>query len=76
LGGKATSAEQGALWFIEQIDHLIQQTGCPRRLRDVGVNKDSLPLLARDAMKQQRLLINNPVDITESIALSLYLQAF
>ena len=41
-----------------------------------GVTQSSLPTLAADAMKQQRLLLNNPVVVTESDALRLYEQAY
>ena len=52
--------------------------GCdmPKRLHELQVTRDSLPQLARDAMQQQRLLINNPVDVTEADALRLYEEAF
>lgn len=33
-------------------------------------------MLAADAMKQTRLLANNPVEVTEADALRLYRQAF
>ncbi|MTH64158.1 iron-containing alcohol dehydrogenase [Paracoccus sp. DK608] len=44
---------------------LQQDHGAPRRLRDVGICADSLPMLARDAMRQTRLLQNNPVEVDE-----------
>ena len=55
---------------------LMTRTGAPRRLRDVDVPEDSLPLLARDAMAQTRLLGNNPVEVTEDAALQLYREAY
>ncbi|MNG96972.1 hypothetical protein D3C79_560600 [compost metagenome] len=54
----------------------MNQSGAPRRLRDVKVTEDSLALLAHDAMKQERLLMNNPVEIREADALALYKKAF
>ncbi|MNR61459.1 hypothetical protein D3C85_1832180 [compost metagenome] len=54
----------------------MNRSGAPRRLRDVKVTQESLPLLASDAMKQERLLMNNPVDVREADALALYRQAF
>jgi alcohol dehydrogenase len=54
----------------------MDESGVPRRLRDLGVKQDSLALLAADAMKQTRLLVNNPVDVSESDALALYRQAY
>ena len=38
--------------------------------------RDDLPLLARDAMNVQRLLVNNPRDVTYEDALQIYEAAF
>ncbi len=54
----------------------MDESGAPRRLRDVGVNDNSLAMLASDAMKQTRLLVNNPVEVREEDALALYREAF
>jgi alcohol dehydrogenase len=72
----AIGASGGADGFITALDDMMQATGLPLRLRDVGVAQDQLPLLAAEAMKQQRLLINNPVPITQADALGLYQQAW
>ncbi|WP_109478178.1 iron-containing alcohol dehydrogenase [Paraburkholderia sp. C35] len=61
--------------FIEQLDTLIRQTGLPTMLRHVGVGVQDLPRLAADAMLQQRLLINNPREVTEADALRIYQDA-
>ncbi|MFI0396740.1 iron-containing alcohol dehydrogenase [Paracoccus jiaweipingae] len=65
-----------AVQFVGAMQALMDQSGAPRRLRDVGVGQDSLPMLARDAMAQTRLLQNNPVEVTEADALALYRAAF
>lgn len=65
-----------AVQFVGAMQALMDQSGAPRRLRDVGVGQDSLPVLARDAMAQTRLLQNNPVEVTEADALALYRAAF
>jgi alcohol dehydrogenase class IV len=62
--------------FVEEMERLMDASGAPRRLRDVGVTDNSLALLASDAMKQSRLLVNNPVEVTEEDALTLYREAF
>jgi alcohol dehydrogenase class IV len=62
--------------FIAAIVALMDESGAPRRLRDVGVTEDALPRLAADAMLQTRLLINNPVEIDEQAALDLYREAY
>jgi alcohol dehydrogenase class IV len=62
--------------FVAALQVLMDESGAPRRLRDVGVKENSLTLLASDAMKQTRLLVNNPVEVTEADALCLYQEAF
>ena len=51
-------------------------TGLPLRLGDAGVTRESLPELARSAMLQQRLLVNNPREVSEADALAIYTAAF
>ena len=58
--------------FVEYMSGLCRSTGLPSRLEAVGVAGDDLDLLAREAMKQERLLINNPCPITEADARRLY----
>lgn len=58
--------------FIERLEKLSTKLGLQRRLRDVGIGKEDLPKMARDAMKQTRLLINNPRDVKEADALAIY----
>ena len=48
----------------------------PQTLRDAGVPDTALPLLARDAMHVQRLLVNNPREVTFDDALAIYEAAF
>lgn len=55
-------------WFID----LSASLGVPARLRDVRVTRDALPRLADDAMRQTRLLVNNPRPVTEGDALAIY----
>jgi len=40
------------------------------------IPREDLPKLARDAMLQQRLLVNNPREVTEADALRLYEEAW
>ena len=58
--------------FAERLQDLATQSGLPTRLRDAGVKKESLPLLAQDAMKQTRLLVNNPRTLNYEDALMIY----
>ena len=59
-------------WFKE----LIEESGLPATLKAAGIPEADLPMLASDAMYQQRLLINNPRDVDEATALMLYQQAW
>jgi alcohol dehydrogenase class IV len=58
--------------FVQRLTDLSIQAGLPQRLRDVGVTHADLDLLASEAMKQERLLINNPCPITQADARRLY----
>lgn len=50
-------------------------TGLPRTLSQVGIAATDLDLLADDAMKQTRLLANNPRELTREDAHKIYQQA-
>jgi alcohol dehydrogenase class IV len=61
-----------AALLIERLDDLARRSGLPLRLRDHGIAFDECPLLGKEAMRQTRLLVNNPCEITESDAQRLY----
>ena len=58
--------------LIDRLDQLVRESGIAPRLRDYGIDIGEAPLLAREAMKQTRLLVNNPCEITEADARRLY----
>ncbi|CDN57566.1 Alcohol dehydrogenase, iron-dependent (plasmid) [Neorhizobium galegae bv. officinalis bv. officinalis str. HAMBI 1141] len=62
--------------FIEGLAGLSLKLGLQPRLRDVGIGEEHLAGMARDAMKQTRLLVNNPREIGEADALSIYRAAW
>lgn len=68
----AQGQQAQAVGLITRLERLAQATGLPQRLREVGVTPSDLDALARDAMKQERLLINNPCPITLVDARRLY----
>ncbi|RRD22981.1 iron-containing alcohol dehydrogenase [Brucellaceae bacterium VT-16-1752] len=70
------SAEKRAEAFVEKLTDLSRELGVPQTLREVNITEDDLPLLARDAMKQTRLLVNNPRKVTEADALAIYKAAY
>jgi len=67
--------EARALRFVEFLDKLSDQVGVARRLTQVGVQAGDVTRLAENAMLQQRLLVNNPREVTFGDALRLYSEA-
>ncbi|MEM9106641.1 MAG: iron-containing alcohol dehydrogenase [Pseudomonadota bacterium] len=61
--------------FAEKLAGLASMLGLQTRLSDLGITAQDVPKLARDAMKQTRLLINNPREMTEGDALDIYRSA-
>ncbi|MDG5493591.1 iron-containing alcohol dehydrogenase [Niveispirillum sp. BGYR6] len=55
---------------------LSRESGLPQQMRAVGVMEADLPQMAKDAMLQQRLLVNNPRPILEADALAIYQAAW
>lgn len=72
----ATNNSKGCDAFIEYIDNLIKKVELPTTLRQMNVPEGDLPMLADDAMLQQRLLINNPRDVSREDALAIYQAAY
>ncbi|MBD9482239.1 iron-containing alcohol dehydrogenase [Pseudomonas sp. PDM14] len=73
---QAGNTAQLTAQFIAELAQLSPRSGLPSRLRDAQVPEAMLEQLARDAMLQQRLLVNNPRDITEADALAIYRAAY
>lgn len=61
---------------IEKVKWLIAECGVPARLRDVNIPKEAIPQMAKDALKIQRLLKNNPRSISEQDAIDIYEAAY
>ncbi|MBV1702372.1 MAG: iron-containing alcohol dehydrogenase [Hyphomicrobiales bacterium] len=70
LESLGSQARAGA--FIDEIAALSQRCGLPQRLRDVGIPQSALEMMARDAMNQTRLLVNNPRPLGEADAMAVY----
>lgn len=62
--------------FIEALADLSARLGMQTRLREVGIPEDALPRMASDAMRQTRLLVNNPRELGEADALAIYRAAW
>ncbi|WP_263263320.1 iron-containing alcohol dehydrogenase [Pseudomonas sp. RIT-PI-S] len=64
----------GADGLITWLTALPGRLGLPTRLSEVGITQADLPRLAEDAMKQTRLLVNNPRTLGYETTLALYQQ--
>jgi alcohol dehydrogenase class IV len=62
--------------LIEELAALSAKLGLPQRLRDVGIGEEHLAKMATDAMRQTRLLVNNPRPLSETDALTIYRAAW
>ena len=65
-------AADPAAGMAEAFRALGPALGMQSRLSEVGVSHNHLPMLAEDAMKQTRLLVNNPREMTLEAAQSIY----
>lgn len=61
---------------VKKIKELITACGIPATLKEVNVPEDTIPLIAKDALKIQRLLKNNPREITVQDAIAIYKAAY
>ena len=71
-GCAGQGSQARAALLIERLDDLARRSGLSLRLRDHGLAFAEAPTLAREAMKQTRLLVNNPCEISEADAQRLY----
>ncbi|MBO9619987.1 MAG: iron-containing alcohol dehydrogenase [Niabella sp.] len=70
-GTDAATAAQG----VKRVRELIKACGIPQTLQEVNVPEAAIPAMVADAMKVQRLLKNNPREITEKDAIAIYTEA-
>ena len=71
-GSDESVAEAG----LARLTAISLACGIPQRLRDVGVPRGDVPALAREAMKIERLLRNNPREVTLADATRIYEEAY
>ena len=62
--------------FIDKLEDLSKRLGLPQKLREVDIPKNACEKMASDAMKQTRLLVNNPREVTEKDAFNIYQSAW
>lgn len=73
--GDASNAT-AARAFVSAIRACVAAMPYAQSLREAGVREVDLEMLARDAMNVQRLLVNNPREVSYSDALAIYRAAF
>jgi alcohol dehydrogenase class IV len=74
-GLRGSKAER-ARAFIDEMTSIGRDCQVPESLAAVGIGQDDLKKLAEDAMKQTRLLVNNPQELTLEDAYAIYSAAF
>ncbi len=62
--------------LISYLNELIVKLDLPTTLKSVNIAAEKLPILAKDALQQTRLLVNNPRKVTERDALNIYQAAY
>ncbi|MDC0113533.1 iron-containing alcohol dehydrogenase [Planktomarina temperata] len=68
----AMNVAEAAMKFAQGMADLSQACGLEQGLREMGIARKVLPKLARDAMNQTRLLVNNPRPVDEAAAMQIY----
>lgn len=62
--------------FLTSLEELMADLSLPKGLGAVDIPHDALPKMASEAMKQSRLLVNNPRKFDEASVLALYENAY
>jgi alcohol dehydrogenase len=71
VGGGSSAVD-----LVAELESIIEDTGLPATLSEAEVPEADLPMLAEDAMLQQRLLVHNPREVQVADALDIYRAAF
>lgn len=69
VGKNDDETAQNGVDFICQLSEAV---GIPSKLTDIGIPQEAVPHLAKAAMEVQRLLKNNPREVTEQDAIDIY----
>ena len=70
--GATGSARAKTEALVTTLADLAPGLGLDASLRSAGITRDDLPRMAEDALKQTRLLVNNPRDVAYADALAIY----
>lgn len=72
LPGLSGSDREKAMALADYLGALAGELGLATRLRDLGITESDIELLVTDAMKQTRLLGNNPRPVSEQDVRAIY----
>ena len=70
------SEYEAAESLVRCLFRLIEDVSIPTRLSDYGVSRDDIPKLVEGGMKQKRLFVPNPRNLTEEDVKNIYESAF
>ncbi|RBP48320.1 iron-containing alcohol dehydrogenase [Arenicella xantha] len=73
---ESTAVGEGAMRLSDYFLQLAGELELPTTLRAVGIPEDGLSELAEQSQLQQRLLINNPREVSLAESLTIYQQAY
>lgn len=68
--------EETAMRGVEYVAALSKACGIPQTLSEIGIPQDAVGDMAKAAMLQQRLLVNNPRPVTEQDCRDIYNELF
>ena len=74
--GEDFDQAQKAQLSIQAIRDLIGKCGLPATLSGIDIPREAIPRMAESAMKIQRLLVNNPREVTMQDAIGIYNNAY
>lgn len=72
---KFGSDREAALAFVAAMSELVAEMPFEQTLREVGIAESDLDMMTSDVMNIQRLLVNNPREVTRDDALAMYREA-
>ena len=73
---RGADALEASAMAVEAVKKLLQQLGIKSRLRDYGLEQDSLPVLVQGTKSEERFFVTNPRSVSESDIQTIYQNAF
>ena len=70
------NTQEKSIAFINEFINLSKRLNLPTKIRELGIPKKACREMSIEAMKQERLLINNPIGLTQKDIQKIYEQAW